>query len=229
MIWLYWLYTRKSVTPVFIRLDESAVGIWIRPGLDLGIFHQVFVHDEYGFHFDTEPCSIIDAGANIGCAAVYFARRFRDAKIICVEPTPSTFELLERNIEPLDNVQAVNMAVWCDNSSIEIADSSVHHLAIRVQPRSDSENTIPVDARTIESIMKIAGIKTLDLLKMDIEGAELEVFERPEEWLDAVQCLVIEFHERIRPGSEATIRNQIRQYWNYSEECRGENVILVRE
>ena len=210
------------------RLDKAGTGIWIRPKLDLGIFHQVFVHDEYEFDMEDDPAVIIDAGANIGCATLYFAHRFPNARIFSIEPNPVTFELLERNVSCLNRVQTIEAALWFEDSEIEIVDESVHHLAVQVQKASHSPEKSRVAGITVAHIMALADCTSVDLLKLDIEGAEDDVFERAGEWLGAVKCIVIEFHEQIRPGSEGRIRQKISGSWAYREICRGENVAITR-
>jgi hypothetical protein len=60
---------------------------------------------------------------------------------------------------------------------------------------------------TIPEIMTRYGMDRIDLLKMDIEGAELEVFEGWNEWIDRIGSMVIEIHEDLRPGCLAAVMN----------------------
>lgn len=227
MLRLYRLYAAGSTEPVYVRFDRGT-GIWLRPKLDLGAFQQVFVWDEYGYAYDVQPKSIIDAGANIGCASVYFARRYPMAKILAVEPTPSTYRMLMRNVADLPNVTAIQAAVWRENRPVEIIDEGVLPVAVQIQATSGKAGVVNVPGRTVDDLMAEARFDTVDLLKMDIEGAEEEVFRQPDAWINRVKCLIIEFHEWIRPGSEANIRKKIASWWAFDEAQQGENVILTR-
>lgn len=229
MLRLYWSYLRKQDEPVFVKLDKEGDGIWIRPLSDLGIFHQVFIHDEYGFEFEGDEETIIDAGANIGCASVYFSRRFPNAQIVAVEPTPSTFRMLERNVAARPNVKAVQAALWSKKAEIELVDEWQDHLAVRVQPTSKDSGRASVSGLPFSDFALMLGSETVDLLKMDIEGAEDDVFGCAEAWLPRVKKIVIEFHDDIRPGSTERILDVIKRVWGQvGTVVRGENVSVFR-
>ena len=74
--------------PVTLRLKTS----------DISTYEQVFGNDEYDFSLNNPPRVIVDGGANIGLASIYFANRYPDAKIIAIEPEASNFSLLQRNV-----------------------------------------------------------------------------------------------------------------------------------
>lgn len=229
MFRLYWLYFRRRAEPVFVRLGKDRDGIWIRPASDLGIFHQVFIHDEYGFEIDGEVATIVDAGANIGCASIYFARRFPAARIVAIEPMPSTFEMLERNIVNRPNISARNAALWSENEQIELVDEWQNHLAVRVQRCSDSSGRVLVNGLTMWDIAELFPSGVIDILKIDIEGAEDEVFAAAPEWLEKVGHIIIEFHDGIRPGSQKRILDAIQRNWRSIRlVVRGENVLIFR-
>jgi FkbM family methyltransferase len=227
MFRLYWLYLRGHAEPVFVRLYDDGDGIWIRPAMDLGIFHQVFVHDEYGFELATVPSTIIDAGANIGCASVYFARRFPEAKIAAIEPTPSTIELLKKNVAHRPNVMLLQAALWSENESIELVDEWNNHLAVRVQSISGDPGRVQVQGMTFQEVLMKSGFTSVDILKMDIEGAEEDVFTTAADWLPQVRKIIIEFHDDIRPGSESRILEVLHDIWRQTQMVvRGENVLI---
>jgi len=79
---------------------------------DLGVIVKVLGSHEYGFPFDGTPKLIIDAGANIGISALYFAQRFPDAKIYAIEPEEGNFELLKKNCNGRPNIILKKAALW---------------------------------------------------------------------------------------------------------------------
>ena len=96
---------------------------------DVETFRQVFIHKEYDFVLEKPPQLIVDAGANIGLASLYFASKYPDAKIIAIEPEASNYELLQRNVEPYTNIIALQSALWHEDGKVLISDSGGGHWA----------------------------------------------------------------------------------------------------
>ena len=69
------------------------------------------------------PPVIIDAGANVGLSAVFYANRFPNARIIAIEPEPSNYEMLKRNVVPYSNVTPVQAALWKENGPLRLFDT----------------------------------------------------------------------------------------------------------
>ena len=204
--------------------------IYLRPGTsDIQTFEQLFYEDEYGFPLDFEPKTIIDGGANIGLAAVYFTNKFAKAKIVSIEPEPSNYEMLLKNTGNYDKVMAVNAAL---NSSSEakiiIEDKGLGHWGFMTK---EVDNDVPVDAVviptiSISDIMKENNFKSVDLLKIDIEGAEKELFESGyEKWLPKTKVLIIELHDRMKKGCSKSVFKAICNY-DFSFSHKGENLIF---
>ena len=83
---------------------------------------------------------------------------------------------------------------------------------------------------TISQLLKKSGFNEIDLLKIDIEGAEKEVFGAPDvdEWLSKVKVMTIELHDRSKPGCSHEVFKAISKYhWHF--EVRGENLLFMRE
>ena len=176
------------------------------PSSDIAVFHQIFIKKEYEFDVTRTPATIVDAGANIGLASIYFANKFPDAKIIAVEPEASNLEILKTNIAPYGNIFAVNGALWHENAKTALIDSGVGKWGFITQARDDDrvvaggKVVCEVQGLTMDAIMKTCGIERIDVLKIDIEGAEREVFKDPSAWIGKVDALIIELHEHLKPG-----------------------------
>ena len=83
---------------------------------------------------------------------------------------------------------------------------------------------------TVSKILAESGFDEIDLMKIDIEGAEKEVFSAPDvdEWLSKVKVLVIELHDRMKKGCSRAFFTAMSKYdWHF--ELRGENLIFMRE
>ena len=78
---------------------------------DVEVFHQIFVDGELEFDLHMSPSRIIDAGANVGLAAVYFSSRFPEAKILALEIESANFELLRRNTAFYANITWLKKAL----------------------------------------------------------------------------------------------------------------------
>jgi len=187
--------------PVLLRARES----------DQDVFRKVFVRAEYQHRFlPAEARTIIDAGANVGISVLWFHLRFPQALIVALEPDPANFRCLQANCGHLDRVLLLNAALWGEDTELALQTTldgkpmeawSTRTIPATGQPTPGSAMT---RAHTVRSVMAQAGIDHLDLLKIDIEGAEKDVFEAQDlAWLDRTSVITAEFHDRFRPGCSA--------------------------
>jgi len=91
-----------------------------------------------------------------------------------------------------------------------------------------AENEGGVDGVTVADLLNDFGVAEIDILKMDIEGSEKEVFEGSCPWLSKVKMLIIELHERMRPGVEAAFFSAIAPH-DFKISAKGEHLILIRK
>jgi FkbM family methyltransferase len=189
-------------------------------------FRQVFVDREYDHAMlrSVQPRQIIDAGAHIGSASVFFAKRFPKARIIAIEPDPTNFALLKQNTKFYKNIIPVNAALWSADTQVNLINGNGNSSwAFRVDagPSSNGE-TGNVKAITLPTLLREFNIGTVDLLKMDVEGAEKEIFENnASDWLRRVGMLCIELHDRFRPGASRAVYSSVSQF-HFIKENRGE-------
>jgi FkbM family methyltransferase len=204
--------------PIHLRLRSS----------DFPTFRQIFVDHEYQCAMQREPEVIIDAGANIGLSAIYFANRFPRARIICVEPDAENFSLLTRNVAPYPNVVAVQAALWRENTTVELTSGDGNYWGFQTHAHAapaTSRGRVP--AITVERLMADHRLDRVDLLKLDIEGAEKEVLEASASWIDRIEVMVVELHERLKRGCDAAFAAAARPFeWRCE---RGEHVFVARD
>lgn len=225
------LYTQqkfKSTGEVSVNLPGLAAPVLARFGTsDLGIFCQVLINEEYFFQSSIQPKLIIDAGANVGYASVYFANRFPDAAIIAIEPDTENFELLQRNTAAYPKVRCIRAGLWSRDCFLKISNPDDGACAFRVEESMNSENAIP--AITLDTLLKSSGFDRIGILKLDIEGAEKELFaaHNSANWIDCTDLIMVELHDRLVPGCETAMLQAVRgSPFRFSQ--RGENVILSR-
>jgi FkbM family methyltransferase len=209
---------RPSGRAVVLRCDTS----------DLTCLEKVFIKQEYKTPFPLHPRIIVDAGANIGMATLYFAQEYPLAKIIAIEPEHSNFKILERNCAGLPNVVLVEGALWCENRTLVIQDAGSEKWAFSVaesakEPSPDSQQ---VKAVTVPGILRDFGIERIDILKLDIEGAERDLFNAgAESWLGSVGQIVIELHDRYQSGCARAFYAAVGRA-PFAQEVRGENIFI---
>jgi FkbM family methyltransferase len=200
--------------------------VTIRPATsDLRCLRKVFVNNEYAIPFETNPRLIVDAGANIGLATLFFSGKFPGTKIIAIEPEPSNYDLLVRNCSGVTNVTLWNAAVWNTDTSLQIANPDADKWAFTVEP--GTLNGSGIKALTIPQILAQSGHDTIDILKLDIEGTERELFQAGcEEWLPRVKMIILELHDRFVPGCSRAVYSKLCQV-PFRQEIRGENIFVL--
>ncbi|WP_099464658.1 FkbM family methyltransferase [Parabacteroides provencensis] len=190
---------------------------------DLGIFEQIF----YSKQYEIDICSpeyIIDGGANIGLATCYFKEKWPMSKIVAIEPEDSNFELLKLNTANFKDVNLLKAAVW--NKSCFLSFNSVHANFDSFSVK-ESNTCTSISAITIAEILSRYNYPRIDLLKMDIEGAEKKVFdETAHQWLPLVNTLVIELHDRMQFGCAKSVFSTLSVY-DYILDIKGENFIFI--
>lgn len=180
------------------KYAHEIYGMNIRPNTsDFPVLGHVFDNDTYSCVHAENISTIIDAGANIGAASVYFARKYPDAKIIAIEPDPDNYNILLKNVRPYKNITPVNAGLWGNDGNLEVFNKTNGNWGIQTRTSQDNE-TNSIKGFTIKTIMEKYNLDKIDILKMDIEGAEKDVFLNENNlMLDKIRILSIELHDRM--------------------------------
>ena len=158
-------------------------------------FQEIFVEEFYKFYTTEKVPLIIDCGANIGMSCVYFKSMYPQSKVFAFEADSKIAAILAKNIQKnnLENVEIIKKAVWIDDQGIEFASEG-----------SDGASIFGVGAKVkIDSIRLsefLSNMPVIDMLKMDIEGAETAVIKDCASSLSRVKNIFIEYHSF--PGQE---------------------------
>lgn len=192
-------------------------------------FQKIFVDGEYAFDLGLTPRVILDGGANVGYSSVFFAQRFPQALIIAVEPEADNFRLLTYNTAGYENIRPVQKALWPRRTNLVIENPSGEPYAFRVRESTHTEKGA-IPTATIEDLLHDAGVKWLDLLKLDVEGAEKELFEDPavDRWLGRTCAVILEPHDWFKPGCTRAVEQAI-AHQPFRRTQMGENLLFVRE
>ncbi|MCH7402097.1 FkbM family methyltransferase [Belliella kenyensis] len=181
----YHISKKKELTKIKIFVNSKLTLIFIRRIYpDLMVFRQIFIFEEYsrvievfGKH-NFQPKTMIDAGGNLGFTSIYFSRFYKDIKILVIEPNQANFEILRKNkkINDLKNIKLENKGVWSRNTTlgpIDVQNEKSTGWGFETKESIGGE----IMGVTIEYLLEMEKIDLIDFMKIDIEGAELEVFK----------------------------------------------------
>ena len=225
---------------VHLALTENSPGetrIYLRPvskevvirrqTTDLRCLEKVFIAGEYYSPFQLSPQLIVDAGANVGMATLFFSRQYPQAHVVAIEPESSNFEMLKQNCEGVANVTLIRAALWPESRELNIESLRGGADAFSVsEEHQSSEGSSRVPAVTVPDLLRRLNADHIDLLKIDIEGSELQLFSRgADKWLNQVHFIAIEFHDQFVPGCSRAFYSALASR-QFSQELKGENVFV---
>jgi FkbM family methyltransferase len=189
--------TRSSHDPVAVRVGGIGHPIYVRPGTTdpAQVVHSC-IRQIYGKFLPADPVRfIVDAGANMGDSTVWYLNRFPEATVVAIEPDPANFQMLEKNCRPYgDRVILLRAAIWHnDQDVLRIVDATM--ASAKSVSKTLDGNGFDCPCVSVTNLLKMSAFGQVDILKCDIEGAELELFSNgAEEWLPMVRNIAIELH-----------------------------------
>lgn len=170
---------------IALRLRGLHRPIILRKGSsDPDVFWQVFVERQYALprHVPGPVRCIIDAGANVGLSALYLLNSYQDAHVVALEPDPANASVARRNLEAYsERCTLVEGALWEADGVLQLQQGTFRdgrEWATTVAPASATDGN--VRAFSVRGLLRAAGHTKVDLVKMDIEGAELPVLRAPD-------------------------------------------------
>lgn len=187
------LFFKNRYEPVYnLKFSKYSVDI-VDSKSFLGQYDEIFVNESYRFQTESNAPVIIDCGSNIGLSILYYKNIYPNSIIHAFEPDNKIFKILSNNIykNNLSNIVLNNCAVWVNNGTLNFfhENSDGGHL---VNHENNEGKISKVECISIAEY--ISKFDIIDLLKIDIEGAEYEVIIDCKEHLHKVKYLFIEFH-----------------------------------
>lgn len=227
-------------------LNDRTLDVAVRAnGSDKIVFNQIFIVEEYKaviefmqqFKKTTEGWNIIDGGANIGLTTLYFHQNLPNAKIVSIEPDKDNYAMIQKNLRANNfsvNGNVVNAGLWSKNTFLTTERSfrDGEDWSIVVKETDNAQNALK--AYTITDIInQYFDGDIIDLLKLDIEGAEKYIFEAEAEvnrFLPKIRFVIIEIHDEMncRENIYKQLRNNNFKYFNAGESTIGFNTNLVK-
>lgn len=152
-------------------------------------YKEIFVDESYKFLTDSANPIIYDCGANIGMSCTYFAQYYPTSKIIAFEADPNIVKILKENLSrnSIKNISVIDKAVWINNDGILLSLEGSDGASIY-----SGNNQVNVPSIRLKDMLESE--KQIDMLKMDIEGTELEVLKDCSNSLYNVKNIFIEYH-----------------------------------
>ncbi len=192
-----WHQVRTPREPWTLRARSAAHPLACRPGTgDREVFEQIFLQEEYACVRDLADVRlVVGCGANVGYAAAYLLSCYPHCRLVAVEPDPANYAMLEANLAPCGRrARTLAAAVWSHSARLVIADP------VYRDGREWSRQVRSAAHGELGSVTAVGGDalgdgEYIDLLKMDIEGAEAVVFGGDLGWLDRVGTIVLELQE----------------------------------
>lgn len=181
---------------------------------DMGTFSEIFIKQHYAFDLlqahaaavqeharRTSNKLIIDCGANIGLSVLWFHHLFSEAAIYAIEPVAANIAILEKNVIGLPNVHILSGAVWNERATMAVEYDEHNPPAARLT------RTGPPFVRCypISEIIEMAGGADPLIVKIDIEGAEAEMFSSNTEWVSRTGLIIIEPHDWMLPFQRTSV------------------------
>jgi len=140
--------------------------------------------------------TIVDAGANVGAASVYFALHYPAAQVLAFEPNPFCCVVLRQNIGDLPQVTLFECGLSGQDERAELflgapdpATSSLGRSALA------SARSVEVELRHPEPVLRERGVESIDILKLDTEGSEVPIIKALASRLERTRAIYVEFHD----------------------------------
>lgn len=204
------------------KLRFSALGQSFRfvvsDSSELEVLAEVFCRSEYPVSHLPPPRVVVDLGSNSGASLLYFHFLFPEARIYGVEPDPRTFAKLSQNVGHIDAIEIHQLAVT-DTDGDALLFASPESWCSSLSRTIPSQTPIRVSARTLDTLFDDLGLEEVDLLKVDVEGAEFEIF-RSARQLWKVKAIVGELHSHVLKVPPSTFFSLLEGFEVRSQEDR---------
>lgn len=183
--------------PFSFRGHNGDLTMKLRRGTtDLNVFFEIFYAEVYRLPLETSPAVILDLGANIGMASMYFAMLYPNARVCAFEPVSSNFDRLQWHVKmnALARVEVFPLGVGNYTGPAELRSPSAKRCGDFSSDEEAVGEGVAVRMLDAENLLTTLAIEKVDLLKIDIEGAEHAVFRRLGNDLRRISNIVGEMH-----------------------------------
>ena len=176
---------------------------------------------------DLEVETIVDLGAHIGTETLRLAKLYPSARVFAVEAVRKNFEILEFNTRQLSSVTAIFGAIWSSPAKLKLLKPGGNESWRLEEVRGDE---FDIKGMMLDDILVENDIREIDILKVDIEGAERELFSHScLTWIERVKCIIMEAPDNDSPLSTQEIYRVFdAANYKFNTYVSGENLVFVR-
>lgn len=225
--------SRRSADSSITHLKTKRFGdIYFRPKGDYAVITHLYTQQARLVSAKASPDirTILDLGSNIGMEAIRFRKLFPGARIIAVEASADNFAVLEKNASAAGNITPIHAGIWNKDVCLKIVrpDGGDNQTFRVIEVDKSEAHDFP--ATTVASILDKYNLEQVDILKVDIEGAESKLFDQTcDPWLHKVNCIIVEAPDNDSPlATQLIFRTLERNKIAMNVYVHGENLILVR-
>jgi len=225
-------YAQKPREPAVFKL-RNGLRLTLRPGTsDFRIVREIMVWREYvrpGFELASTN-TVVDIGAQIGIFSSYAAKAVPRGRVLSFEPHPDNYRLLEQNrqLNSFANMMTFNRAVAETAGKHEFFASAFNTGGHSLYEQPGAAVRFEVETVRLEDVLKQQGIVAIDYLKIDCEGAEVEILRSLSvDLLHRVERIVMEVHTEI-DATEAGLAGWLKQF-GFKVNVEGSMVYARRE
>ena len=180
-----------------LRVADSQPHVAVSDYGELQVMRDILLDEDYALPDVRAPRLILDVGANIGLAALYFRGQYPDAAIVAIEPDPDTFAKLERNVGGDPRIRPVNAAAAAEPGELLLFRPPGYSIASSLKRGDMNDDAYArVRAETLDGLCAELDVAGIDLVKLDVEGAELEAL-RGFSRLKDVRMMIGEAHPEL--------------------------------
>ncbi len=209
-----------ELSRVNVGYESTTRDFFYRSGTtDEGVISQIFKRGDYELR--KLPCYkaigealrdfdemgvrplVIDAGANIGAASVFFNLMLPKSRIAAIEPEERNFEVLCRNMEGLD-ADCIRGALASSPGRATLSDPDRGSWAFRTERATGQDASVPCVTIDEIYVRELSEEVKPFIVKIDIEGFEKDVFSANTDWVDQTPILIVEIHDWLLPGARTS-------------------------
>ena len=179
---------------------------------DRETFREIFNSNIYDLNLPIDPKFIVDAGSNTGFAGLFFKMKYPQSKIVCLEIENENVKMIRKNLIGLNDVTIIEKGLFNRKSFFNVEDPFNATNSFVLKEVGPGEKYV-IESITIDEILADFNTATIDILKIDIEGAEKDLFEKNyESWLPKVKIIMVETHDRMIPKCSYAVMKAMNEF-----------------
>jgi FkbM family methyltransferase len=222
--------SKKTTIKIFSKYLNRKIYIRCNNSSDRAVFDEIIVFKEYDIDLKFSPQIIIDAGANCGISTLFFSKKYPESKIIAIEPDAGNIKMLELNCRNEKNITICPSALHSKECKMKAVNPNTQRQWAFQFIEDNKSEYAEITAITIPKLMDMLETDFIDILKIDIEGSEKELFnDLSSIWINKINAIIIETHDYLKNGCAEAFIKQISKVSGFTLFHKGESLVFVRD